>query len=313
MWPLVLSLIQSLNQSHPFIFNICLLVSASWLLYGCGKILYLMIPKRPEISLRIPYLPISHTIENPLYEPFFKNRTLGNVKQLQKENKELQELFDSTRDQLEFLKKGIDSLNKLVEHQLIIIKSLNYQTSRIRRLIHPDDQNGFETKTCLFYNYVNHAIIEITKGSRKRSSLMLIDKSDKRLKIVAGSGLSDQTTIDRSFGRGEGIAGHVLKTGEPEIVKNVQRSQKYVKFGSSGEYKSLLVVPIKVGDETEGVLCLDSPEENVFDDDDAFYVSLFANQVSIVASYLELVERYPDLIRCVAPSVEGGGNDEKGV
>ena len=78
---------------------------------------------------------------------------------------------------------------------------------------------------------------------------------------------------------GEGLIGHVAKTGEPLIVADVQLDSRYV--NARRETRSEMVAPIVSNDEVIGVFDLESDEPNVYDADDLEVLTLLASQVAI--------------------------------
>lgn len=78
---------------------------------------------------------------------------------------------------------------------------------------------------------------------------------------------------------GQGLLGHVASTGEPVIVNDVTKDSRYI--DANPATRSEIVVPIKLDERLIGVLNLESPEINAFDNKSLALLSAFASQAAI--------------------------------
>ncbi|UCG61543.1 MAG: PP2C family protein-serine/threonine phosphatase, partial [Candidatus Zixiibacteriota bacterium] len=78
---------------------------------------------------------------------------------------------------------------------------------------------------------------------------------------------------------GQGLVGHVAKTGEPVIVSDVSKDKHYIDLHCGT--KSEMVVPIKLDSRVIGVFNIESDELNAYDDDDLSLMTAFAAQAGI--------------------------------
>ena len=123
------------------------------------------------------------------------------------------------------------------------------------------------------------------------ASLMLL-KDDGRLHIAAAHGLSKKIAKSVRVSTGEGISGHVLATGEPVLVPNIDQDSRFVSLNRGQRYKnqSLLSVPIYVRDEMVGVINVNNKTSGYpFDLEDQNLLVAIANQVSLAIENFELV------------------------
>ncbi len=97
-------------------------------------------------------------------------------------------------------------------------------------------------------------------------SVMLINKEDNVLDILAFKGLDEKVVNRTRLKIGEGITGWVAQTGQPKLVNNTLKEPQYVKIREG--LLSELAVPIKTEDELIGVISVDSNRENAFSEDD---------------------------------------------
>ncbi|GEM_PF-3427296 len=90
--------------------------------------------------------------------------------------------------------------------------------------------------------------------------------------------------IDTERGRravkyGEGITGWVAETGQSVIVPNVRKDPRYLKMYKGTE--SELCVPIKLGNSLLGVLDVEAPLINFFDDADRIFLERVADELAV--------------------------------
>jgi putative methionine-R-sulfoxide reductase with GAF domain len=115
-------------------------------------------------------------------------------------------------------------------------------------------------------------------------SIMLLDEEESFLTIRAAKGLSQRIIETSRMEIGKGVSGSVAQSGEPLLVKDVEAEEQFAKVRSHGRYttKSLICVPLKVGDRVIGVLNANNKSRsgplNKFD---LRILSVFAAHVSV--------------------------------
>lgn len=123
------------------------------------------------------------------------------------------------------------------------------------------------------------------------ASLMLL-KADGLLHIASAYGLSKEISSSVRVAAGEGISGHVLATGEPVLVPNIDQDGRFKSLDGGQRYKnqSLLSVPIYVRDEMVGVINVNNKKSGYpFDLEDQNLLVAIANQVSLAMENFELI------------------------
>jgi signal transduction histidine kinase len=96
-------------------------------------------------------------------------------------------------------------------------------------------------------------------------SVCLINPTTGFLEIEAARGLPASAPSVR-LKVGEGITGHVARTGRPVRIGDVTRERRYVRLGES--IRSELAVPLRVADEVRGVINVDSERADAFTAED---------------------------------------------
>jgi diguanylate cyclase (GGDEF)-like protein len=139
------------------------------------------------------------------------------------------------------------------------------------------------------------AAVEAEKGS-----LMLVDEATDELVVRVVFGLPDRDVEQRindgelqctRFKRGEGIAGRVLDSGEPLRVDDVDKNDGFARREDSHNVHSLLCVPLKVDDETIGVINITNRKSGgVFGREDLEILGALANQAAVAIARTRLYE-----------------------
>ena len=97
-----------------------------------------------------------------------------------------------------------------------------------------------------------------------RGTVVLLDRTLGKLRIVAAHGLSSAERARGEYEIGEGITGHVVKTGLPEAVPDISKDARFLNRTSARQADSawpiaFICVPLKVDNETVGALSVDRP------------------------------------------------------
>jgi signal transduction histidine kinase/putative methionine-R-sulfoxide reductase with GAF domain len=109
-------------------------------------------------------------------------------------------------------------------------------------------------------------------------ALILNYPADGIWQVSAGVGVMEQV-IGQSRSVDQGIIGQAIRTGQPQIVNDVQASPNYLP--AHPDIRSELAVPMKRGHRILGVLDIESLKVNAFDNDDVMLVNLLADAVGL--------------------------------
>jgi len=116
-------------------------------------------------------------------------------------------------------------------------------------------------------------------GKAVHGSIVTIDHNNQKLIITSTQGAD--WTLEKQMCQlslGEGLTGHVAKTGKPYLCVDTQKDSKY--FSLFGNVRSELVVPIIVEEKVWGLINLDGLEAGAFDDSTLSTVALLAELAS---------------------------------
>jgi GAF domain-containing protein len=137
------------------------------------------------------------------------------------------------------------------------------------------------------------SIVETARSifGAKASSIILYDEGADELVFRAATGEGSEGLIDTRFGAGEGIAGFVLRSGEPLVVEDVAQDPRFARHVAerSGYVpKGLMAVPLLRGERSLGVLqVLDRPADARFTVAEMDLLALFGRQAAIALDIVE--------------------------
>jgi len=129
-----------------------------------------------------------------------------------------------------------------------------------------------------------------------RGTVVLLDRATGKLRIAAAHGLSAAERARGEYDVGEGITGHVVKTGLPTIAPDIHKDPRFLnrtaaRLVDAAWPIAFICVPLKVDNETVGALSVDRPcaAEAVLDKD--------LRLLSIVASLVSQVLKINQLLK----------------
>jgi len=137
------------------------------------------------------------------------------------------------------------------------------------------------------------SIVETARSifAAKASSIILYDEEADELVFRAATGEGAGGLVDTRFGAGEGIAGFVLRSGEPLVVEDVAEDPRFARrVAERSGYvpKGLMAVPLMRGERSLGVLqVLDRPADARFTVAEMDLLALFGRQAAIALDIVE--------------------------
>ncbi|MDH4099781.1 MAG: ATP-binding protein [Nitrospirota bacterium] len=140
----------------------------------------------------------------------------------------------------------------------------------------------------------------------KITSLMLVDQSTDELTIKSSHGLDPTTVANTRLKIGDKIAGWVALEGKPLLIEDMEKDLRMSRRSiSQYNTKSLLSVPIKVGDRVTGVLNVNNKEDgSVFTEGDLELCTALAERVGTVLHKLDRYNNKNALLKEMSRSLE---------
>lgn len=130
----------------------------------------------------------------------------------------------------------------------------------------------------------------------RTASLMLLDEENAELYIRAARGLREEVVCGTRIKVGDSVAGWVAKHGQPLLVTNIEDDPRFGRPNRSQyETKSLLSVPVKIGDRVVGVININNKIScTPFTEDDRALLSSLADRVALAWQRVSDHERTSD-------------------
>ncbi len=143
-------------------------------------------------------------------------------------------------------------------------------------------------------------------------SLLLVDEEKGNLFFEVALGNYEEDIKKITLNLGEGIAGWVAKYGEPLIVNNPEKDERFfrgVDERTDFRTRNIICVPIKVKDKIIGVLeAINKKNGENFDQEDLLLFSSLADQVAIALDnarlYQDLEEMFFQTAESLAHAIE---------
>ncbi|MFA7577093.1 MAG: HD-GYP domain-containing protein [Candidatus Muiribacteriota bacterium] len=140
-----------------------------------------------------------------------------------------------------------------------------------------------------------------------RVSLFLFDEDKKNLILKISKGLKKELINNLKIKIGEGIIGKVAETGKPLLIKNIEKEMpELIEKSKHNEnqdenkkehYKtnSFLCVPLKIKNETIGVLSVNDKNNNeIFNENDLELLTILSSQIAVAIENANLYDTMKD-------------------
>ena len=130
------------------------------------------------------------------------------------------------------------------------------------------------------------------------SSLLFLDERKQKLYFKVATGLKKEEIKQFEINVGQGIAGHVAKTGQPLLIEDVARDRRWYRNISEKigyKTKSIACTPMKVDDRVIGVIqFINKADGGSFQKSDLDLLAVFADLAALAivnAKKFQLVDR----------------------
>jgi signal transduction histidine kinase/FixJ family two-component response regulator len=207
----------------------------------------------------------------------------------------------------DFLQKPFQNLDnlRLAVAEALAKRDLARERVRSRALMHlvrASEQIASSLEDDVLVQVALRAAMEETGAWR--GSVMLYEPGKQVLYLSGAIGLPPEVPLGHAVGLNEGVAGHILKLGEPLLVEDVRSDPRLVGTPRPNQERyqnpSFLAVPIRSGEQVLGVLNL-SEKTGVqpFQTSDLEVAGLLGNQLAIALEkahlFNEIQESYQRL------------------
>ncbi|MDI6785606.1 MAG: diguanylate cyclase [bacterium] len=137
------------------------------------------------------------------------------------------------------------------------------------KLFEASQSSNLELTEKLIYNNITNITAKALDA--EICSLMIIDQEKEKIYIEDAIGLDKKIVSKVSLRLGEGIVGHVIKSGTPLLVKDIDKDNRFGKKHQSKRYytRSLIVAPLKIKGEVIGAININNKStRHPFDEED---------------------------------------------
>lgn len=157
-----------------------------------------------------------------------------------------------------------------------LIRSLNY--------LYKEQDKDFSQK---MLRSILAECVTILEKDQSDKSISLFKLNNNKLEIVASVRINAESIAKRVFKKGQGFAGHIWETGEAKIINYIDpKDERFNDFNiPATPIGSILGFPLQVENDILGVLCLQSEEENGFNDADLRTVEFYARLCTMIFLY----------------------------
>jgi len=214
---------------------------------------------------------------------------------------------------------------QIAENQQIIDR-LNRELARKNNEVRIIQQISSEITSTLDLDRILETILSAMDRilGFQHAMILLKDQSADKLKVAAGRGY-DHTTIGAEVAFGHGVVGVVAERKKMMRIGNIGVSVRYLmavranlqeagqpdlsdtaKLPSLPNVQSQLAMPLLVKDRLIGVLVVESPKPNAFDELDEVLLTIVANQAATAidnARMSQMVEQLSRLKRFFSPQL----------
>lgn len=126
----------------------------------------------------------------------------------------------------------------------------------------------------------------------EESVIHLLDAEQDALvpRAISGFDAGAKASMRYRIGLKEGVAGHVIASGETINIGDIQSSPLFVIRDAAPTYRSLLVAPVQSGDQPVGTISVQSSRLDAFSDGDAHLLNSLSIQAAIALENARLFE-----------------------
>ncbi|MGM0425324.1 MAG: phosphoenolpyruvate--protein phosphotransferase [Thermodesulfobacteriota bacterium] len=123
-------------------------------------------------------------------------------------------------------------------------------------------------------------------------SIYLLNRSRELLTLEASVGLNPDSIGKISMSPQEGLSGLTLEERQPVFVVQPQEHPRFKYFQQSGEeaYQTFLGLPLIYHQDVQGVLVIQTREQDSISNSDIEFFSAIASQISSIAAYTGLMQ-----------------------
>lgn len=140
---------------------------------------------------------------------------------------------------------------------------------------------------------VLHLIVKSAKdliANSEQAVIHLLNEKDQILVSEAVVGYTELEGGKRNIRLGEGVAGQAILSGETINIADVRTDPRFLRLGVEPAYRSLLVTPVRSGEQKLGTISIQSSRPYAFTPSDLKLLSQLGTQAAIAIENANLLE-----------------------
>lgn len=235
-------------------------------------------------------------IPNFMYDNDFVTEQHYRDKSLIEKNNQLEtkieELEDINVDLIEELELKAIDLDEVTYISDIFIRHHKNASRLVRSLIQLMDEGEENWKYEFCNNVLDECVTILLEDRADKSSTIYFINNDQ-LEMFAYNRIEFTSSRERVFKKGEGFAGYIWEINQTLLINDVTKDNEHFQgeFAPKHEYGSILGVPIRIGKNVVGVLCIQSEKIEDFDEDDERTVIFYADMCGLAHFYDTILKK----------------------
>jgi phosphoserine phosphatase RsbU/P len=174
---------------------------------------------------------------------------------------------------------------------------LEQEVARLNRLLEIGTQLNSTLKLDELLEQIMEGASEVVGA--ETSSLLLVDEDTGELIVSVATGDPGQRVLRVRIPSGQGIAGHVVESGEPLVVENPREDPRFysaIDEQTGFETRNLLAVPLRTAERVIGAIEVINKRSGAFDDQDVRIAAALAGQAAAAVENARLNARLADAV-----------------
>ena len=190
------------------------------------------------------------------------------IKDLQNKSKQLVEINKNYETKIMIHVRHNDNANRLLD-------SFNYYVNRNENFV---DKLLRDTLT---------ECVTVLQRDLNDKSISLFEVKENQLVIREYSRISALSAATRTFKKGEGFAGSIWEKNRYEIVNQIdsQNDLRFKGYEPRHRFKAIVGIPLSIEDVILGVLCIQSENEDGFNESDVRTLEFYARICTLLLQY----------------------------
>ncbi len=215
---------------------------------------------------------------------FSINLEKSRLKEIRETNQRLENIKTSLEKQTQEYEEEIDTVRQEVRKKTTRLNIISELSQEISASVYKDPKELLMYATQIISDRLGFYHVGI----------FLLDKNREYAELRAANSIGGQRMLERHHqlkAGGTGIVGYVAQSGYPRIALSTGADAVFFNNLDLPDTKSEMALPLKIGEQTIGVLDVQSTLAAAFNEEDSSTFTTLANQIALVIQNTRLDER----------------------